>query len=242
MKMYNHTFYVLLGMALLSFLTNSCTDESTNVKVRYSGALRNVMSGNIDATISLDTLSQKKHFYALGAVADLKGEIQIFDSQPHNSVVIDSSISITDSYAIKAALLVYAEVETWNGFNIENVTTKVDLEKRIFETAKSNGINVEEPFPFLLEGQVATLDWHVINWKEGDTVHNHKKHKESGLSGSIQQADVEIIGFYSTKHKAVFTHHTTNMHMHFKTDDNAIAGHVDELMLDKQFILKLPKQ
>ncbi len=241
MKMYNHSFYVLLGMALLSFLTNSCTDESTNVKVRYSGALRNVMSGNIDATISLDSLSQKKHFYALGAIADLKGEIQIFDSQPHNSVVIDSSISITDTYAIKAALLVYAEVETWNGFNIENVTTKVDLEKRIFETAKSNGINVEEPFPFLLEGQVATLDWHVINWKEGDTVHNHKKHKESGLSGSIQQADVEIIGFYSTKHKAVFTHHTTNMHMHFKTDDNAIAGHVDELMLDKQFILKLPK-
>ncbi|WP_350291672.1 acetolactate decarboxylase [uncultured Croceitalea sp.] len=242
MKMYNHSFYVLLGMALLSFLTNSCTDESTNVKVRYSGALRNVMSGNIDATISLDTLSQKKHFYALGAIADLKGEIQIFDSQPHNSVVIDSSISITDSYAIKAALLVYAEVETWNGFNIENVTTKVDLEKRIFETAKSNGINVEEPFPFLLEGQVATLDWHVINWKEGDTVHNHKKHKESGLSGSIQQADVEIIGFYSTKHKAVFTHHTTNMHMHFRTDDNAIAGHVDELMLDKQLILKLPNQ
>ncbi len=242
MKMYNHSFYVLLGMALLSFLTNSCTDESTNVKVRYSGALRNVMSGNIDATISLDTLSQKKHFYALGAIADLKGEIQIFDSQPHNSVVIDSSISITDSYAIKAALLVYAEVETWNGLNIENVTTKVDLEKRIFETAKSNGINVEEPFPFLLEGQVATLDWHVINWKEGDTVHNHKKHKESGLSGSIQQADVEIIGFYSTKHKAVFTHHTTNIHMHFKTDDNAIAGHVDELMLDKQLILKLPNQ
>ena len=242
MKTNKYTFYVLLGMALLSFLTNSCTDESTNVKVRYSGALRNIMSGNIEATISLDTLSRNKHFYALGAIADLKGEIQIFDSQPYNSFVIDSSMSIADSYAIKAALLVYAEVETWNGFNIENVTTKIDLEKRIFETAKSNGINVEEPFPFLLEGKVASLDWHVINWKEGDAGHNHKRHKESGLSGSIQQVDVEIIGFYSTKHKAVFTHHTTNMHMHFKTLDNKIAGHVDDIILDKKMTLKLPRQ
>ena len=152
------------------------------------------------------------------------------------------SIGIKDSYTIKAALFVYAEVEKWDEFTIDDITTKEDLEKRIFETAKSSGINVNEPFPFLLEGKVATLDWHVIDWKEGDTVHNHKKHKESGLNGSLKQVDVEIIGFYSTKHTAVFTHHSTNMHMHFRTDDNAIAGHVDELTLGEQLNLKLPKQ
>jgi alpha-acetolactate decarboxylase len=32
------------------------------------------------------------------------------------------------------------------------------------------------------------------------------------------------------------------MHMHFKTDDNNIAGHIDDLQLDNQLILKLPKQ
>ncbi|TMM53432.1 decarboxylase [Maribacter algarum] len=242
MNINNHTYYQLLGVALLSFLIMSCTKISTNVKVKHSGALRNIMSGNIEATISLDTLSQKEHFYALGAVADLKGEIQIFDSQPHNSVVIDNNISITDSYAMKAALLVYAEVETWNGFNIENVKTKVDLEKRIFETAKSNGINVQEPFPFLLEGEVSSLDWHVINWKDGDTDHNHDKHKQSGLNGSLDNNAVEIIGFYSTKHKAVFTHHSTNIHMHFKTEDNKLSGHVDDLILNKKMSLKLPKR
>ncbi len=241
MRINKNRFYHLAGMTLLSFTIISCVD-SPKVQVDYSGALKTIMSGNLEATISLDTLSSKKHLYALGAVENLKGEIQIFDSQPYNSIVTNNSIGIKDSYTIKAALFVYAEVEKWDEFTIDDITTKEDLEKRIFETAKSSGINVNEPFPFLLEGKVATLDWHVIDWKEGDTVHNHKKHKESGLNGSLKQVDVEIIGFYSTKHTAVFTHHSTNMHMHFRTDDNAIAGHVDELTLGEQLNLKLPKQ
>jgi alpha-acetolactate decarboxylase len=136
---------------------------------------------------------------------------------------------------------VYAEVEEWETFQIENITTKSDLEEKIFEIAKSQGINTEKPFPFLLEGNVAALDWHVINWKKGDTIHNHKKHKESGLNGTLRNTDVEIVGFYSTKHKAIFTHHTTNIHVHFKTNDNSVAGHIDDIQLENQLILKLSK-
>ena len=247
MKMYKHIFHYLLISTLWCLLSISCADLPTT-QVKYSGALRTMMSGNLEATISLDTLlsadeagSRKKHLYALGATENLKGEIQIFDSEPTNSVVIDSSLQINDSYAMKAALLVYAEVEKWEEFTIENITTKEDLEKRIFETATSHGVNVDQPFPFLLEGQVATLDWHVIDWKEGDTIHNHKKHIESGLNGTLKDKEVTIIGFYSTKHKAVFTHHTTNMHLHFKTNDEKIAGHIDDLILEKKILLKLPK-
>ena len=215
---------------------SSCqhTDKKGIVtEVKYSGALRTIMSGNIQAVISLDSLSNKKHLYALGAVEKLKGEIQIFDGKPRNSFVVDSSLQIKDSYKLKAALLVYAEVEEWETFQIENITTKSDLEEKIFETAKSQEINIERPFPFLLEGNVSSLDWHVINWKEDDTIHNHKKHTESGLNGTLSNTEVEIIGFYSTKHKAVFTHHTTNMHMHFKTDGISIAGHVDDLLFKR---------
>jgi alpha-acetolactate decarboxylase len=30
--------------------------------------------------------------------------------------------------------------------------------------------------------------------------------------------------------------------MHFKTDDNAMAGHIDDLSLNQTVILKLPKR
>ncbi|OSY87556.1 hypothetical protein WH52_10665 [Tenacibaculum holothuriorum] len=232
-------------LAFLAIAFMSCRDNNSKVfstEVKHSGALRTIMSGNIEPVINLDTLSKMKNLYALGAVGDLKGEIQIFDGQPSNSFVVDSSLQIKDSYNLKASLLVYAEIEAWDSFQIENSKTKSDLEKQIFKTAANSGIDTEKPFPFLLAGTIASVDWHVINWKDGDTIHNHKKHKESGLNGTLQNREVQIIGFYSSKHKAVFTHHTTNMHIHFKTTDNTIAGHIDDLLLNQTVILKLPKR
>ena len=240
----NKLKYIIV-LTIMAMVVTSCQlkDKKTTItEVKYSGALRTIMSGNIQPVISLDSLSNEKNFYALGALENLKGEIQIFNSKPSNSFVMDSSLQIKESYNLKAALLVYAVVEEWDSYKIENITTKNDLESVIFETAKVNGISTDSPFPFLLEGTVASLDWHVINWNDGDTIHNHKKHKESGLNGSLKNIQVQIIGFYSTKHKAVFTHHTTNMHMHFRTNDNSIAGHVDDLLLSETITLKLPKQ
>lgn len=237
------TYIIVLVFFTIAF--SSCRDKESktlSTEVKHSGALRTIMSGNIQSVISLDTLSKMKNLYALGAVDNLKGEIQIFDSRPSNSFVVDSSLQIKDSYNLKASLLVYAEIEAWDSFQIENIKTKSDFEKQIFKIATDIGIDIEKPFPFLLEGTIASIDWHVINWKDGDTIHNHKKHKESGLNGTLHNREVQIIGFYSTKHKAVFTHHTTNMHMHFKTNDGSIAGHIDDLLLENSITLKLPKQ
>ena len=85
-----------------------------------------------------------------------------------------------------------------------------------------------------------SFDWHVINWKDGDTEHSHEKHINSGLNGTIENRQVEMLGFYSDSHHAIFTHHTTNMHIHVKTVDTKIAGHVDGLTLGKGMVLKLP--
>lgn len=231
---------VIVFLAILVASCESKAKEDKKTEVKHSGALRTIMSGNIQSTISLDSLSNKKSLYSLGAMENLKGEIQIFNSKPSNSLVMDSSLQINDSYDVKSALLVYAEIEEWNEFNIDNVGSKEDLESLIFETAKTNGVNINEPFPFLIIGTPASLDWHVINWIDGDTIHTHKKHKESGLNGRLTNREVEILGFYSTKHKAVFTHHTTNMHMHFKTVNNSVSGHIDDLSLNT-INLSLPK-
>jgi len=67
--------YILAGVLVI--LLSSCkTDHEVNVK--YSGALMEIMAGNIASTISLDSLKKMENVYALGALEDLKGEIQIF--------------------------------------------------------------------------------------------------------------------------------------------------------------------
>ena len=235
----------IISLFLIILFALACrqkSEEKKPLEVQYTGALRTIMSGNIQSVISLDTLSNKEHLYALDAVENLKGEIQLYNSVSFNSFVIDSSLQIKNDYALKASLIVYAEVKEWESFEIKNCTTKSDLEKQIFKIATKHNVDIiDKPFPFLLEGNVKSLDWYVINWNDGDTIHNHKKHKESGLNGNFQNKDVEIIGFYSTNHKAIFTHHTTNMHIHFKTEDDAIAGHIDDLLLNNSITLKLPK-
>ncbi|MFT4569002.1 MAG: hypothetical protein ACI9FN_003972, partial [Saprospiraceae bacterium] len=63
----------------------------------------------------------------------------------------------------------------------------------------------------------------------------------SGLYGIIENKEVNMLGFYFDSHHAIFTHHTTNMHIHMKLTNCKIAGHVDELKLGRNMTLKLPK-
>lgn len=230
----------IIGLILPVFLTGCNTNSE--ITVEYSGALREIMSGNIMATKSLRELKDIKDVYALGAMENLKGEIQIFKGEVFNSYVSDSIVLIANSYDHKASLLVYSDVKDWEAVEVpSDITTKVDLEEFVYDIANEKGISIEEPFPFLISGVVQSLSWHVINWAENDKEHTHEKHKLSGLNGVINNNTVEIIGFYSDKHKGVFTHHSTNIHLHFRTDEGKLAGHVDDLTPGDQMILKLPK-
>ena len=82
------------------------------------------------------------------------------------------------------------------------------------EQADKNGVNLNKPFPFLISGTAKSFDWHVINWKDGDTIHSHEKHINSGLNGTKRNSSVSLLGFYSGSHHTIFTHHSTNMHIH----------------------------
>jgi len=209
----------------------------------YHGALKNMMyKGDISAKADLADYRNIENFYALGAVENLKGEIQIFNSRPFITIVKDSEIDIDSSWNKKATLLVYAIVPQWTDFSIPpSIITNKQLETFIELTARQNGMDTDQPFPFLINGSPTSFDWHVINWKNGDMEHSHEKHIRSGLYGTIKDRKVSMLGFYSVAHKGIFTHHTTNMHIHFQTEDNVLAGHVDKLALGEGLVLKLPR-
>lgn len=236
--------YLLIILACCTILSCQTTNkDSEYYKVGYNGALKNFMlDADISAKVDLADFKNTPNFYALGAVEDLKGEIQIFNSEPFIASVDGNSLRFDKSFTKKASLLVYASVEEWESILIpKNIISYEHLESYIVKVADEKGINTNEPFPFLLEGLISSFDWHVINWKEGDTIHSHKKHKSAGMHGTINNRDVEMLGFYSNVHQSIFTHSTTNMHIHVKTAGNGVAGHVDGLFLENGMTLKLPK-
>lgn len=231
----------LFGILLITICAGLFAQN--NFEVKYKGALKNMMhKHDISAKCSLSEIADKDNIYALGALENLQGEIQIFDSKPFNSTGNDDEIEISDSYDNKASLLVYAQVSEWVEIKISNkVLSYEQLEIFIAEQAEKVGIDVEKPFPFLIGGTPESIDWHIIKWVIGDNEHSHQKHIESGPHGTLEKTEMDILGFYSDKHHAIFTHHTTNMHLHFKTNDGKIAGHLDGMKLGQNMVLKLPK-
>lgn len=230
------------AIVLLSLLVLfSCKQELEQPVVNYAGALRTMMSGDISKKIELDSLSKLPNLYAIGAFEGLSGEIQIGNGVSFNSRVQDSTVIIENEIKAAASLLVYAQVSEW--IDIPNVSfqSTTELENELSEQASMKGLDSDKPFPFIMEGKVKELKWHVIKWDKNDSIHTHKKHQEAGLNGVIKDEKVEIIGFYSKKHKGVFTHHSTNIHMHFINKEKNLAGHVDDLIISKSMKLKLPE-
>lgn len=247
--------YILVPLALLILI--SCGEEKKHedlegeleetesplaFDVQHAGALKNFMhKKDVSAKIDMAEIENNQHLFALGAAENLKGEILIWDGEPYVSTVVDDQVNIDHSYQHKASLLVYSSVEKWSNFEVDaKVKTYNELEEFVAQTADENGIDISQPFPFLLKGAADTLSWHVIDWAEGDTVHTHQKHIESGLNGMITDVQTEILGFYSDSHHAIFTHHSTNMHLHFNCGDT-LAGHVDGLTLGEGMELSIPR-
>ncbi len=231
--------YIILTALVLS----GCQPKHVSTEVKHAGALHDIMSGKIGAVAQLDTLERSENLMALGAVANLQGEIQIFEGRALVSSVGNNGIQIVEGFEPEAALLVYAEVADWIEVRIpDSVGDMPALEEFILTQAQEYGINAENPFPFRLQGIVAGLDWHVIDWDKDDAVHSHKKHKEAGFRGELRDQWVEIIGFFSKHHRGIFTHRNSTLHMHFRVEEDSLAGHVDELELERGEIrLLLPK-
>lgn len=49
----------------------------------------------------------------------------------------------------------------------------------------------------------------------------------------LNNEQAEIIGFFSTEHKTIFTHHDTFLHIHLMTTDKQKMGHLDEVWFKK---------
>ncbi|TVR37111.1 MAG: decarboxylase [Balneolaceae bacterium] len=237
----------LLNRAILAcFLWCSINVQASFAQSDYTvenfGELRLIMhQADISAKVELSNFAGKDNFYGLGAFENLKGEILIMGESTYSTRGIDGHVEFVNPFEKRAALLVGSTVDKWQEFKISQpVLTFMELQKAIQEKAAGYGLDMNEPFPFLIEGNFGELDWHVIDWPEDDHEHTHEKHKTSGPHGTLIDSEVKILGFWSDSHHGIFTHHTTNLHMHFVTGNRELAGHVDDLKNGSDLILYLP--
>ena len=221
-----------IALFVIAVITQySLLQAQEKYSVEFFGALRStIIEGDISAQADLSEFMEIENFYALGAFEDLKGEILIMGPETYSVRATDGEIAFIDPYTEKANLLVTATVPEWREVVLDAGTGSMDeLQHSIENIAREEGLNLDEPFPFIIEGSFKELKWHIIDWPKDDPVHTHQKHRTSGPHGTIHDQPVKILGFWSDAHHGIFTHHSTNMHLHFVTQDGEVAGHVDGL-------------
>ena len=65
-------------------------------------------------------------------------------------------------------------------------------------------------------------------------------HEKAKVRFPIADQSVEIIGFYSRRHRGVFTPRDSDFHMHVRTLDNRLSGHLETFSFNQGITLYLP--
>jgi len=233
----------LLTIGLIS-CNSTLKEKKTNQSETYPdiqivGAMKNVMwKGELGSNIDLDTISNKNGLYGLGPISYLTGELLINNGKSYVSkVTSDSTMTVEKRFNVSAPFFVFGNVKEWNKIELSSsVKTIQDLEKFIDDKTT----DFKRPFSFKLIGQVSSAVIHIQNLPEGTKVSSPDEAHQGQRNYNIENEDVEIIGFFSTEHKGIFTHHDSYLHMHLITKDESKMGHLDELEIG-EMKLYLPK-
>lgn len=238
--------YLRIVSLIYMFLLFSCdfAVKETAASLTYPdvisvAAMRDVMwKGELNGKIKLDTIKNTKGLYGLGPNAFLDGEILINDGTTYLSKVqSDSSMYVESITKVEAPFFVYTNVNEWEKISLSKSTKSIkDLELFIDSKTKDK----KRPFAFKLKGSIKSGRIHVQNLPAGMEVSSPDEAHQGQVNYNLSNEDVEIIGFFSTEHQGIFTHHDSFLHMHLSTKNLDKMGHLDEVSFNNM-ILFLPK-
>jgi acetolactate decarboxylase len=216
--------------------------QGAQAQVNIIGQMKDVMwKGELQGKISLDTLKSRDHVYGLGPLSYLAGEILLFDGKSYVSYVTsDRTMKVVESFQVEAPFFGYATVSKWSEHPLpDSVQTLRELEVFLDHLSQ----NSARPFLFKLEGTVEDATIHVVNLPKGSKVSSPAEAHRGQVNFTLRQEAVDILGFFSTEHKAIFTQHDTFLHLHLLTKDKQKMGHLDAVKFRSGTVkLYLPAQ
>lgn len=222
--------------------------------VEFVGAQKDIFkSGKASSVVSLEDLAGRKGLYAMGPIDGLDGEITIFDSKPYITKVRGNDYTLDTTLKHGAFFLVWTEQAKWQDVPVPvAVKGYADLQKFVKEQALKAGIDVAKPFPFLLSGAPAEIKWHINVDRTGGKPITKELFAKSKEPYTMKGEQVDIIGFYSESHAGVFlTQYVpaikegsgmeNAIHIHLVSKTTKAAGHIDDITLGENMVLRLPK-
>lgn len=225
----NSRAFLLALIALTPLLSKG---QNVQTSVHIIGQMKEVMwKGELYEKIILDTISPRAHLYGMGPVSYLSGEILILDGTAYkSSIATDSSMIVEETFKMGAPFFGYSHIPRFSEQNVpDSIQNISQLENYIDQLTKE----IPRPFMFKLQGMADQALIHVVNLPKGTQVSSPAEAHQGQVDFELFEEEVEILGFFSTEHKTIFTHHDTFLHMHLITTDRSKMGHLDKIKINQ---------
>ncbi len=220
------------------------TDSPAHIPIQHYGHFKKMVhKRQTGGVVSLQHALSATNSFALGAIKDGIGEVTVINDKvwlDYGHDGIGKSIN-TITEPEEAVLLAVSQVHKWNKIIIPKQLTAPELYTFIVTKASEQGINVNEPFPFLLEGVFDKLTIHVINGINPEFGgHGSGQPFYKQLKETRNNQEATVLGFYSANIQGVYTHPDESWHVHAVIEKENIGAHVEGMEVQKNTILQLP--
>jgi len=182
--------------------------------------------------------------YALGALAELAGEVTIVDGEVWITRG-DPEVPATargPAGDAAAALLFACDVRAWRAFPVEHEVAPDELDAFVERSALRAGLDTTRPFPFQVEGRLTDLALHVV---AGECPLRARARGASTRAFELARAQLDgrLLGIYAPDSAGVVCHHGSRTHVHALLEHpSPLTGHVERCGLAGGSILRLPAE
>jgi len=209
------------------------------------GVFRNMMlTGDFSAKVRLSDVMAKHPGTGVGALADARGEITIYDGKlivSYGRTGTPADKTSADKTSESAALLAIGSVAAWQSVPIEHDVGPEEIESYIAAAAKSRGVDPDVSFPFAVRGSIGPYAMH-INAAPTDGPHGMGLPMAVRVESEGDRLDGLVAGLYVTLDlMGVATHGGERTHAHWVSPDMASTAHLDKWGVKAGSVLLLPK-
>jgi acetolactate decarboxylase len=234
---------VWLASALLAFAAG------TGPTIDTYGTVRHLVERRDDTPkVAIADVVREPHAYALGALANLRGEITVVDgtvwmSYPPVAQGGMGQVVEVASTPERAAFLVAAHVAPpdWQRIMLPDAVSSNRFDDALERWAADHGLR-GRAFPFRIDGRfesltVATVDARRMA-KPGPAT--EEQLARANILERVTGENGTLVGFYDPAGDAAFTHEGSHSHVHAVVPGKPATGHAQAFVLAPGAFLSLP--
>lgn len=239
---------ILVGACLLSGC-GAPQDIPLAELVHFGGMHEAIGLGQHGGRVLLSDLTSRPHFYGVGALEGLRGEITIDGSRAViTSYSASGSLEALAPENRQATMLVGRSIESWSTQTIAEPIGADTLDATMKRLIEKSGLPPGGPLVFTIEGEFSDVRLHVIN----GACLVHARMQKIKIPEEARPFELEtptitgkLVGIYAQDAVGKLTNPATSVHAQLIFEDEAtgleVTGHLERFGLAAGAVVGLPK-